>query len=140
MLGPLPAATLIASRNVSGDDGTWVGISGRGRVVVYNTAAIAYSVAELPADIAGFCADSRWAAARLGADQRLVPGLWSPPCAYSGVKRTRQWLEGIQANEPMSYEGNTQIVEAVAASEVDAGFVNHYYLYRFLAEQGETFP
>jgi iron(III) transport system substrate-binding protein len=23
---------------------------------------------------------------------------------------------------------------------VDAGFVNHYYLYRFLAEQGESFP
>jgi iron(III) transport system substrate-binding protein len=31
-------------------------------------------------------------------------------------------------------------VSAVAAGEVDAGFTNHYYLHRFLAEQGESFP
>ena len=32
------------------------------------------------------------------------------------------------------YENNTAVVEAVAAGEVSVGFVNHYYLYRFLAE------
>ena len=30
-------------------------------------------------------------------------------------------------------------VAAVAAGEVEVGFVNHYYLYRFLAEEGEGF-
>ena len=141
LLGPLPAATLDrVPERFRADDGTWVGISGRGRVVVYNTAAIADPAAELPADIADFV-DPQWAG-RLGwaptnaSFQAMVTAmrvLW-------GEEGTRQWLEGIQANEPMSYEGNTQIVEAVAAGEVDAGFVNHYYLYRFLAEQGETFP
>jgi iron(III) transport system substrate-binding protein len=28
----------------------------------------------------------------------------------------------------------------VAAGEISVGLVNHYYLYRFLAEQGESFP
>ena len=37
----------------------------------------------------------------------------------------------------MPYENNTAVVEAVAAGEVDVGFVNHYYLYRFLAEDPE---
>jgi iron(III) transport system substrate-binding protein len=31
-------------------------------------------------------------------------------------------------------------VAAVAAGEIDVGLVNHYYLFRFLAEEGEDFP
>jgi iron(III) transport system substrate-binding protein len=31
-------------------------------------------------------------------------------------------------------------VAAAAAGEIDVGFVNHYYLFRFLAEEGEDFP
>ena len=140
MLQPLPAATLdrVPAR-FRADDGAWVGISGRARVVVYNPASITDPAAELPADIYDFV-DPQWAG-RLGwaptnaSFQAMVTAmrvLW-------GEEKTRQWLEGVQANEPMSYEGNTQVVEAVAAGEVDAGFVNHYYLYRFLAEQGESF-
>jgi iron(III) transport system substrate-binding protein len=56
-----------------------------------------------------------------------------------GEERTREWLEGIQANNPVVFEGNAPIVEAVGAGEVEVGFVNHYYLYRFLQEQGESF-
>jgi iron(III) transport system substrate-binding protein len=56
-----------------------------------------------------------------------------------GEDQTRAWLEGIQANNPTVYSGNTPIVEAVGSGEVAVGFVNHYYLYRFLTEQGEDF-
>jgi iron(III) transport system substrate-binding protein len=56
-----------------------------------------------------------------------------------GEERTREWLEGIIANEPIYFEGNTPVVAAVAAGEIEIGFVNHYYLYRFLAEEGEGF-
>jgi len=38
------------------------------------------------------------------------------------------------------YPKNTPIVAGTAAGEVDVGFVNHYYLHRFLAEEGEEFP
>ena len=37
------------------------------------------------------------------------------------------------------YPKNTPQVAAAAAGEIDVGFVNHYYLYRFLAEEGEEF-
>ena len=56
-----------------------------------------------------------------------------------GEEAARAWLEGIMANEPTFYESNTPTVAAVAAGEVEVGFVNHYYLYRFLAEEGEEF-
>ncbi|MBP6017105.1 MAG: iron ABC transporter substrate-binding protein [Candidatus Promineofilum sp.] len=120
-------------------DGTWVGVSGRARVIVYNTDVITDPAGQLPADIYDFI-DPQW-------DGRLG---WAPTNASFqamvtamrhvwGEEKTRTWLEGIQANHPLIFESNTPIVEAVGAGEIDAGFVNHYYLYRFLAEQGESF-
>lgn len=138
---PLPNALLssIPDRFRSGD-GTWTGISGRARVITYNTEAITDPATQLPADIYDFIAPE-WAN-RLG---------WAPTNASFqamvtamrhewGEEKTRTWLEGIQANHPLTFESNTPIVEAVGAGEIDAGFVNHYYLHRFLAEQGESFP
>jgi iron(III) transport system substrate-binding protein len=57
-----------------------------------------------------------------------------------GEDKTRQWLEGIVANEPLVYPKNTPQVAAAAAGEIQLGMVNHYYLHRFLAEEGDSFP
>jgi iron(III) transport system substrate-binding protein len=118
-------------------DGQWVGISGRARVVVYNTEVVQPD--EIPADIFEFT-DPKWSgrigwAPTNGSLQAMVTAMR----AAWGEERTREWLEGIQANNPIAFEGNAPIVEAAAAGEIDVGFVNHYYLYRFLKEQGEGF-
>ena len=60
--------------------------------------------------------------------------------AVWGEAKTREWLEGMQANDPTIYPNNSSQVAAVAAGEIDVGLVNHYYLFRFLAEEGEGFP
>ena len=60
--------------------------------------------------------------------------------AVWGETKTRKWLDGIISNEPGIYPKNTPIVAAVGSGEIDVGFVNHYYLLRFLEEQGESFP
>ena len=119
-------------------DGRWVGISGRARTLVYNTAAL--SEADLPDDAWGLT-EPRWKG-RIG---------WAPTNASFqamvtamrvtwGEDRTREWLEGVQANEPIVYPKNTPQVAAAAAGEIDVGMVNHYYLFRFLAEEGDSFP
>lgn len=120
-------------------DGNWVGISGRARVVVYNTEAITDPEAQLPEDMWGFT-EPEWQgrlgwAPTNGSFQAMVTGMR----AIWGEERTAEWLQGIQDNEPIVYENNTSIVAATAAGEVDAGFVNHYYLFRFIAEEGESF-
>lgn len=119
-------------------EGKWIGLSGRARTVVFNTDTL--TVEDLPDDIWGFT-DPAWKG-RLGwppsnaSFQTMVTGMRS----VWGEQRTREWLEGIQANEPIVFPKNTPIVAAVGAGEIDAGFVNHYYLHRFLAEQGDEFP
>lgn len=140
LLQALPDSILeLAPARFRAADGSWVGVSGRARVIVYNTDAISDPATQIPADIYDFI-DPEWNG-RLG---------WAPSNASFqamvtamrqiwGEEKTRTWLEGIQANNPMVFEGNTPIVEAVGAGEIDAGFVNHYYLYRFLAEQGDSF-
>ena len=117
--------------------GRWVGISGRARVIVYNTERVDPS--ELPDSILGFT-DSKWRgrigwAPTNGSFQAFVTALR----LTQGEDAARDWLQGILANDPIEYPKNTPIVAAAAAGEIDVGFVNHYYLHRFLAEEGEGF-
>lgn len=134
----LPASIVEASPEWARDpDGKWVGISGRARVIVYNTETM--SPSDLPDSIEAFT-DSKWKG-RIGfpptnaSFQVMITAMresW-------GEGRTRSWLEGIMANEPKFYAKNTPTVAAAAAGEIDVGFVNHYYLHRFLAEEGDGF-
>lgn len=118
-------------------DGEWVGISGRARVVAYNTEAL--SEEDLPDSILDFT-EGEWEgrigwAPTNGSLQAFVTALR----VTEGEGGAREWLEGIQANDPSVYEDNTATLEAVASGEVDVGFVNHYYLFQALEEQGDGF-
>jgi iron(III) transport system substrate-binding protein len=138
VLAPLPETLLDRVPSpFRSRDGLWVGVSGRARVVVYNTDRL--TPEELPDSILDFT-DPQWKgrigwAPTNGSFQAFVTALR----LIEGEVGARAWLEGIKANGAKVYENNTAIVEAVARGEVDVGFVNHYYLYRFLAEQGEGF-
>jgi iron(III) transport system substrate-binding protein len=106
--------------------------------VVYNTEKLTED--DLPNDILDF-ADPKWKG-RIG---------WPPTNAsfqasitairlILGEDGTREWLEGILANKPQFYKNNSATLQAVAAGEVHVGFVSHYYLFRFLTEEGPSFP
>lgn len=137
-LASLPREVLdLVPPEMRAPDGRWVSISGRARVVVYNTKKL--TPADLPESIDGYT-EPKWKG-RLG---------WSPTngsfqaflTAYrmsKGEEAAKQWVNAIKANEPKSYANNTAIVDAAAKGEIDAGFTNHYYLFRFLAERGESF-
>ncbi|MBA3606728.1 MAG: iron ABC transporter substrate-binding protein [Acidimicrobiia bacterium] len=114
------------------DEGRWVGTSARARVVVYNNEELTED--DLPDSILDFTAPEwegriGWAPTN-GSFQAFVTALR----VVEGEDGARAWLEGIEANDATTFDGNLPIVEAVAAGEVSVGFVNHYYLYRFLAE------
>ena len=116
----------------------WVGLSGRARTVVYSTKNN-ISPEDLPASLEGFT-DPKWKG-RIGwpptngSFQAMVTAMR----VQGGEEKTRNWLKGIKSKQQKVYPKNTPIVAAAGAGEIDVGFVNHYYLHRFIAEEGEGF-
>ncbi|NOX21779.1 MAG: extracellular solute-binding protein [Actinobacteria bacterium] len=113
-------------------DGQWVGVSGRVRVLVYNTDLV--DPADLPATVYDLV-DAKYrgkvaVAPANGSFQDFVTALRST----DGDQTALNWLEGLVANDAQTYTNNTAIVQAVGRGEVPMGLVNHYYNYRALAE------
>ena len=139
MLAPIPEATLDrVDPRFRSPAGLWIGTSGRARTIIYNTEAI-NPEADLPASILDFT-KPEWRgrvgwAPRNGSFQAFVTSLR----LQLGEDTAREWLEGVRDNDAVEYPNNTTIVTAAAAGEVDVGFVNHYYLERFLEEHGQGF-
>ena len=139
MLAELPAETLelVANPAFISPDGVWVGVSGRARVLVYNPEMLAELELELPESILDLT-DEAWSG--------LVG--WAPTNAsfvsnvtamreLLGEDETAAWLADMLANDVQAYPKNTPIVQATIDGEVAVGLVNHYYLFRFLAEDPE---
>lgn len=114
------------------DDGNWIGITGRQRVLVYNSDLV--DEAELPTTIDDVITEpfrGRLAVAPPnGSFQDFVGAMR----AERGDDATRAWLEGLVANDVSTYDNNNAIVDAVSRGEIDMGLVNHYYNARFLDE------
>ena len=113
--------------------GRWVGVSGRARVVAYDTRKL--KPAQLPDTIFAFT-DRRWRE-RIGfaPTNASFQAFVSAMRITVGDARTLAWLKGIKANDPVLLENNIQTIEAIARGEVEVGFVNHYYLYELRAER-----
>ena len=139
MLADLPQATLDkVDARLRDPGGQWIGTSGRARTIIYNTESIDPET-DLPASILDFTAEEwkgrvGWAP-RNGSFQSFVTALR----LQLGEDAAREWLEGMKDNDAQEYPNNVSIVQAAANGEVDVGFVNHYYLERFLEEHGPEF-
>lgn len=138
LLSPLPSDILeLAPEWARSPQGLWTGISGRARVLVYSPERVPES--ELPDDLSELTGPEwkgrvGWAPTN-GSFLTMVTGMrqiW-------GEERAAEWIRGMVANGAVVYPKNTPQVAAVAAGEIDVGLVNHYYLYRFIAEEGEDF-
>jgi iron(III) transport system substrate-binding protein len=118
------------------DDGQWVGLSGRARVLVYNTERVSEDA--LPGSILEL-AEPEWVdrvgwAPTNGSFQAHVTALR----LLVGEAETRTWLEGLIGNNAIAYDNNRAVVQAVIDGEVEIGLVNHYYLLGFLAENPDV--
>ncbi|MBD2247668.1 iron ABC transporter substrate-binding protein [Nostoc sp. FACHB-888] len=109
--------------------GHWLGISGRARVIDYNTKLVKQG--ELPKSISQLT-DPKWRgkvgwAPTNGSFQSFITAMR----VLNGDEKTLQWLKAMKANGVKDYGKNAAIVEAVGRGEVHLGLVNNYYLYRF---------
>ena len=115
--------------------GKWLGIAARSTVFVFNPSKL--PAAEVPASLLDLAAPAwkgRWAASPAGADfQAIVAAVLE----LKGEAATLDWLKGMKANAAI-YRGNSAVLKAVNAGQVDSGVIYHYYSYVDQAKTGEN--
>lgn len=115
--------------------GRWIGIAARSTVFVYNPSKL--SAAQVPAsmmDLAKPEWKGRWAASPSGADfQAIVSAMLS----LKGEPATLDWLKAMKTNF-VAYKGNSTVLKAVNAGQIDGGIIYHYYYFVDQAKTGEN--
>lgn len=133
LLAPLDQAILDrVPPEYRAEDGDWVGISARKRVLVYNTDLI--DEADLPDSVLELTDPQFEGQVGIAPSNGSFQDFVSAMRIESGDEASAEWLEGMAANDSPTYANNTAIVEAVGRGEVPMGLVNHYYNFRALAD------
>jgi iron(III) transport system substrate-binding protein len=118
-------------------DGSWVGVSARVSVLIYNPSLIAKD--QLPTSVLQL-ADPRYQGqlAFAAGETDFQPIVTSMDRTY-GAAATLKWLDGIKANAGSHvYPDNEAIADEVNRGAVAFGVVNQYYWYRMQAEIGAS--
>ncbi|WP_277211098.1 extracellular solute-binding protein [Isoptericola croceus] len=136
MLADLPEdVTAEVPEELRDASGSWVATSARARVLVYND--------EQAPEVTGFDSvddllDESYAgkigyAPTNASWQSFVTALR----VMRGEDGAEQWLTQFAALDPVAYEKNGAVLQAVNDGEVAVGLINHYYWFPLAAELGE---
>ena len=136
-LGELPADLLdLVPEDVRSADGTWVGLSGRVRVLVYDTDQV--SEDELPASVFDVVDEPYAGRVAVAPSNGSFQDFVSAMRSEAGDDATQAWLDALDEQGAPTYANNNAIVDAVIRGEVPMGLVNHYYLERRKAEDPQV--
>ncbi|MBA3490339.1 MAG: iron ABC transporter substrate-binding protein [Longispora sp.] len=114
----------------------WVGVTGRARVVVYNTDQVLD--ADLPKSVFDL-KDPRWKgkigiATANASFQSFITAIR----VSQGEEAAREFLKNLKDNDVQIRANNGLIVEEVNAGKLALGLVNHYYVYEKAKEKGTS--
>lgn len=136
LFAPVDADTLAqVPQEYQPSSGKWVGVAARSTVFAYNKDKLKED--QLPKsllDLADPSWKGRWAASPSGADfQAIVSALLQ----FKGDAVTADWLKAMKANFT-AYKGNSTVMKAVNAGEIEGGVIYHYYYFGDQAKTGEN--
>lgn len=114
---------------------TWVGFSGRKRVLVYNVDDLGLD--ELPESIFDLTDERFEGKVAIPATNGSFVDWFTVFRDQYGTDVASQWLDDMVANGAEPYPNNRAIVEAVGRGEIAMGLVNHYYNYQEAAALGD---
>jgi iron(III) transport system substrate-binding protein len=115
-------------------DNSWVGVTGRARVIVYDSDQLAE--ADVPDTVDAF-ADPEWAG-RFGIapTNASFQAFITAYRVLNGEEAADEWVAAVAANNPQIFENNRAVLAAVEDGIIEAGLINHYYWFAQAAETG----
>ena len=113
-------------------NGQWVGVSGRGRVFVYDPA----KVSQIPTSYKDLMDPSWKGRIGIAPTNASFQAFITAIRVLEGEQAAIDFLNAMKENGVL-FEKNSIILQAVQDGVVDAGLVNHYYWWELAAEIGE---
>jgi len=110
-------------------DGSWIGISGRSRAVIYNTTQI--NEDEVPSTLDSL-SDSKWAGkiAAVNSGNESFVAWVSALRIKLGDDKARSTLEKLKQNKiNLLSQSHTDVRKAIGRGEYPLGLINHYYFH-----------
>jgi iron(III) transport system substrate-binding protein len=138
-LSPVTSAALAANvpAHLRDPENKWFGLTMRARTIMYNPKKVT------PAELSTYEAlgDPKWKGRLCLRSSGYIynQSLVATMIKRHGEPRTEATVKGWVANQPTIIQGDTKILEAIAAGQCDVGLTNSYYLARLLAKD-PNFP
>jgi iron(III) transport system substrate-binding protein len=115
----------------------WFGLALRARTIMYSTQRVQ------PSELSTYAAlgDPKWKGRLCLRSSSHVynQSLLAAMIKRQGEAKTEEMVKGWVANQPILIDGDTKVLEAVAAGQCDVAVTNHYYLARLLMKD-PNFP
>lgn len=144
-IGAVAAADLLTELNSSETssvpvqfkdaNNSWVGITGRARVVAYDTELVQSD--DLPKTIDDLLQPQWRSLIGIAPTNASFQSFVTALRQVRGDAEALTWLQGLAANEPKIFEKNSQIIEAIDGKVIGLGLTNHYYLYEVSESLGK---
>ncbi|GAA4526222.1 iron ABC transporter substrate-binding protein [Nonomuraea ferruginea] len=114
----------------------WVGVTARSRVLVYNPDLV--READLPKSVFDLTGPQWKGKVGVAPTNASFQAFVTAIRVQHGEEKAKEFLTGLQANEPQIREGNGPILEEVDGGKIAIGLINHYYLGELAKERGTT--
>jgi iron(III) transport system substrate-binding protein len=132
---PLPTEVLaLVPGAYQATGGEWVGVTGRSRVLAYDSQHLAPE--DLPASVFDLTGPDWRGRVGVAPTNASFQAFVTAMRIQHGDDRARQWLADLVANDVQIRENNVVIVNEVDEGRLDAGLVNHYYVFERADEAG----
>jgi iron(III) transport system substrate-binding protein len=132
-----PELTSNIPANLRDPEQRWFGLTVRARTIMYNTKKVT------PSELSTYEAlgDPKWKGRLCLRTSSYIynQSMLATMIKRYGEPRTEEIARGWVANQPTLINGDTKILESIAAGQCDVGLTNHYYLARLVAKDA-TFP
>lgn len=135
LLTPLPGeVSSLVPEAYRSADGTWTGVTGRARVIAYDSRQV--SPEAVPRSVFDLV-DPAWKGqVAIAPTNASFQSFVTAMRRAEGDAKTEQWLKDLVANDVQTFEKNSLILDAVDAGQVKLGLINHYYWFEKASEVG----